>query len=69
MSGASFFKMCDPCRIRYRGYGTTKRAKWKQEREGADEDSERLRDDISSHGSIQVCVLFKMSTFIDTRLV
>ena len=31
--GNSFFKMCEPCRDRYRSYGTTKRAKWKREKE------------------------------------
>lgn len=29
--GDYFFKMCEPCRDRYRAYGTTKRAKWKNE--------------------------------------
>lgn len=33
------FKMCEPCRNRYRGYGTKKRAKWKAEREASDHHS------------------------------
>ncbi|PPQ78325.1 hypothetical protein CVT25_011696 [Psilocybe cyanescens] len=37
------FKMCSPCRDRYRTYGTTKRAKWKTEREAFDREMAGLR--------------------------
>ena len=35
--------MCPPCRTRYRTYGTTKRAKWKAEREAFDREMAGLR--------------------------
>jgi hypothetical protein len=38
-----FFKMCEPCRDRYRGYGITKRAKWRAERVAANAELEALR--------------------------
>ena len=38
-----FFKMCEPCRDRYRGYGITKRAKWRAERVAANTELEALR--------------------------
>ncbi|KAJ7687379.1 hypothetical protein B0H17DRAFT_1070024 [Mycena rosella] len=37
------YKMCQPCRTRYRHYGITKRAKWKAEREAYDKELEGLR--------------------------
>lgn len=37
------FKMCPPCRTRYRSYGNTKRAKWKTEREAFDREMAALR--------------------------
>ncbi|KAF5383235.1 hypothetical protein D9615_004919 [Tricholomella constricta] len=37
------FKMCPLCRTRYRIYGTTKRAKWKAEREAFDRELAGLR--------------------------
>ncbi|GLB38951.1 hypothetical protein LshimejAT787_0601130 [Lyophyllum shimeji] len=37
------FKMCPPCRTRYRTYGNTKRAKWKAEREAFDRELAGLR--------------------------
>lgn len=43
--GDSFFKMCEPCRDRYRNYGTTKRQKWKREKEEAVAEMERLREE------------------------
>ncbi|CCM05968.1 uncharacterized protein FIBRA_08209 [Fibroporia radiculosa] len=45
VSGTSFFKMCEPCRDRYRNYGTTKRAKWKREKEEAVSVLHRMRDE------------------------
>jgi hypothetical protein len=42
--GDYFFKMCEPCRDRYRVYGTTKRAKWKNERVLANASLESLRE-------------------------
>jgi hypothetical protein len=36
--------MCPPCRNRYRGYGTTKRRKWKAERDAFDRDLASMRD-------------------------
>ncbi|KAJ7610896.1 hypothetical protein FB45DRAFT_1037783 [Roridomyces roridus] len=38
------FKMCKPCRDRYRVYGITKRAKWKAERQAYDRELEDLRE-------------------------
>ncbi|KAF7984432.1 hypothetical protein HWV62_14502 [Athelia sp. TMB] len=38
-----YFKMCEPCRDRYRGYGITKRAKWRAERIAANAELEALR--------------------------
>jgi hypothetical protein len=35
--------MCPPCRVRYRSYGITKRAKWKAEREAFDRELADLR--------------------------
>ncbi|KAF9549069.1 hypothetical protein CPC08DRAFT_769150 [Agrocybe pediades] len=37
------YKMCPPCRTRYRTYGQTKRAKWKMEREAFDREMASLR--------------------------
>ena|ERR1700722_18948287 len=42
--GDCFYKMCEPCRDRYRGYGITKRAKWKQERVTANATLDILRE-------------------------
>ncbi|GBE89017.1 hypothetical protein SCP_1500190 [Sparassis crispa] len=39
----SFFRMCSPCRDRYRNYGTTKRAKWKREKEVAVAELQQMR--------------------------
>ena len=36
------YKMCPPCRTRYRTYGNTKRAKWKAEREAFDREMATL---------------------------
>lgn len=36
------YKMCPPCRTRYRTYGTTKRAKWKAERDAFDREMATL---------------------------
>ncbi|KII84619.1 hypothetical protein PLICRDRAFT_57585 [Plicaturopsis crispa FD-325 SS-3] len=44
MPGDYFFKMCEPCRDRYRAYGITKRAKWKRERVETDAELEKLRE-------------------------
>ncbi|KZT10346.1 uncharacterized protein LAESUDRAFT_721683 [Laetiporus sulphureus 93-53] len=43
--GNSFFKMCEPCRDRYRNYGTTKRAKWKREKEIAVAELHKMREE------------------------
>lgn len=45
MSGNSFFKMCQGCRDRYRSYGTTKRAKWKREKEFAVAELQKMRNE------------------------
>ncbi|KAJ7594976.1 hypothetical protein C8J56DRAFT_928129 [Mycena floridula] len=37
------FKMCEPCRDRYRLYGTKKRAKWRAERKAFDKELDDLR--------------------------
>ncbi|KAI0795385.1 hypothetical protein C8Q75DRAFT_447438 [Abortiporus biennis] len=41
----SYFKMCEPCRNRYRSYGTTKRAKWRREKEVAVAELQKLQVD------------------------
>lgn len=43
--GNSFFRMCEPCRDRYRTYGTTKRAKWRREKDAAVAEMEKLREE------------------------
>ena len=43
IGGDYLFKMCVPCRNRYRGYGMTKRSKWKRGREIAAQELERIR--------------------------
>ncbi|KAI0777778.1 hypothetical protein BD413DRAFT_490697 [Trametes elegans] len=43
--GNSFFKMCQPCRDRYRNYGTTKRAKWRKEKEVVVHELHKLREE------------------------
>ncbi|KIK79533.1 hypothetical protein PAXRUDRAFT_276502 [Paxillus rubicundulus Ve08.2h10] len=43
--GEYFFRMCESCRNRYRGYGITKRAKWKQSREAANAELDILREE------------------------
>jgi hypothetical protein len=43
IGGDYLFKMCIPCRNRYRGYGMTKRSKWKRGREIAAQELERIR--------------------------
>ncbi|KAH9059617.1 hypothetical protein EDB87DRAFT_1621960 [Lactarius vividus] len=43
IGGDYLFKMCVPCRNRYRGYGMTKRSKWKRGREIAAQELERVR--------------------------
>ncbi|KAH7882503.1 hypothetical protein F5I97DRAFT_1910909, partial [Phlebopus sp. FC_14] len=40
-----FFKMCESCRNRYRGYGITKRAKWKQSRDAANAELDALMEE------------------------
>ncbi|KAI0360577.1 hypothetical protein OH77DRAFT_1418542 [Trametes cingulata] len=45
IAGNSFFKMCEPCRNRYRNYGTTKRAKWRKEKEVAVQELQKLREE------------------------
>ncbi|KAI0372050.1 hypothetical protein BV20DRAFT_1016217 [Pilatotrama ljubarskyi] len=37
--------MCEPCRNRYRNYGTTKRAKWRKEKEVAVQELQKLREE------------------------
>ncbi|TEB06323.1 hypothetical protein FA13DRAFT_1722977, partial [Coprinellus micaceus] len=41
--GSYDYKMCPSCRTRYRGYGITKRAKWKNEREAFEKEMTNLR--------------------------
>ncbi|KAI0305269.1 hypothetical protein B0F90DRAFT_1180665 [Multifurca ochricompacta] len=43
IGGEYLFKMCVPCRNRYRGYGMTKRSKWKRGREIAAQELDRVR--------------------------
>ncbi|KAI0674406.1 hypothetical protein C8Q78DRAFT_1014550 [Trametes maxima] len=45
IAGNSFFKMCEPCRNRYRNYGTTKRAKWRKEKEVAVQELHKIREE------------------------
>jgi hypothetical protein len=43
IGGDYLFKMCVPCRNRYRGYGMTKRSKSKRGREVAAQELQRMR--------------------------
>ncbi len=43
IGGDYLFKMCVPCRNRYRGYGMTKRSKTKRGREVAAQELQRMR--------------------------
>lgn len=45
VSSDSFYKMCEPCRDRYRNYGITKRAKWKQEKQIAVAELQKAREE------------------------
>lgn len=38
----SYFKMCEPCRDRYRNYGTAKRQKWRKEKEAVVAEVQKL---------------------------
>lgn len=52
------FKMCPPCRTRYRTYGTTKRAKWKAEREAFEQEIaglQALEDERRKQKGLPVC--------------
>ncbi|KAK0203931.1 hypothetical protein DFS33DRAFT_1335526 [Desarmillaria ectypa] len=44
IAGSYAYKMCEPCRNRYRSYGITKRAKWKAERAAFEQELETLRE-------------------------
>lgn len=53
------FKMCPSCRVRYRTYGITKRAKWKAEREAFDRELADLRymeDERRKVAGERVCI-------------
>jgi hypothetical protein len=41
--GSYEYKMCPSCRTRYRGYGITKRKKWKAERQAFEHEMVELR--------------------------
>ncbi|KAG7093895.1 hypothetical protein E1B28_007533 [Marasmius oreades] len=43
LAGDYNYKMCNPCRDRYKNYGVTKRAKWKAERIAFDQELENLK--------------------------
>ena len=45
IGGEYLFKMCVPCRNRYRGYGMTKRSKSKRGREVAAQELRRVREE------------------------
>ncbi|KAH9852523.1 hypothetical protein C2E23DRAFT_825960 [Lenzites betulinus] len=53
IAGNSFFKMCEPCRDRYRNYGTTKRAKWRKEKEYAVIELQKLRQEEDARRAAQ----------------
>ncbi|KAH9835202.1 uncharacterized protein C8Q71DRAFT_108631 [Rhodofomes roseus] len=60
--GNSFFKMCEPCRDRYRNYGITKRAKWKQEKEVAVAELQKVHgeeDDRPAEAGLSMSPLLK----------
>ncbi|KAF9029147.1 hypothetical protein BDZ89DRAFT_1065672 [Hymenopellis radicata] len=44
IDGSYPYKMCEPCRDRYRNYGITKRRKWKAERVAFEQELDNLRD-------------------------
>ena len=45
LSGSTFYRMCEPCRNKYRNYGTKKRRKWKDDKEVAVAEFERLQQE------------------------
>ena len=51
--GNSFFKMCEPCRDRYRNYGTKKRAKWKHEKQVAVAELNKMRAEEDARRAAQ----------------
>ncbi|OSD08132.1 hypothetical protein PYCCODRAFT_1456033 [Trametes coccinea BRFM310] len=51
--GNSFFKMCEPCRNRYRNYGTTKRKKWRKDKELAVQELQKLREEEDKRRALQ----------------
>lgn len=53
IAGNSFFKMCEPCRDRYRNYGTTKRAKWRREKEVVVAELHKLRAEEDARRAAQ----------------
>ena len=60
------FKMCPPCRTRYRTYGNTKRAKWKAERDAFDREMASLRtaeDEKRKAKGLRVSYLFFKFTY------
>lgn len=60
LSADHFFKMCEPCRDRYRGYGITKRAKWRAERVAVNTELEALRieeDKRRAEEDLPVCLM------------
>jgi hypothetical protein len=62
ISGDYLFKMCQPCRNRYRAYGTVKRTKWKENRQSALVNLEAQRAEDERHtlerGSPVRCIFF-----------
>ncbi len=63
--------MCVPCRNRYRGYGMTKRSKWKRGREIAVQELDRIRaeEDARRAGQgLPVCSVHPPPHRIDTPL-
>lgn len=45
LSGSIFYKMCEPCRSKYRNYGSKKRRKWKDDKDIAVAELERLQQE------------------------
>lgn len=71
VDGGSLFKMCDSCRMKYKGYGTTKRKKWKEEKTKALAELERQREEenkIRADNGLPVSRLYALFPFANRYL-
>src|SRR6266702_12673 len=68
IDGDYLFKMCVPCRNRYRGYGMTKRSKWKRGREIAAQELERVRMEEDARRARQCLPVSSMQSHLRSPL-